>query len=224
MGLSRAAILLTAAAMLLTSAPSAFAEATEVRVSRGYSVLYLPQMMMQKHQLIEKQIGKLGLGTSKSFGEFLTAVMSSTTPHSPAPWTLRPSKTSTNSLVKGARQCGGRNLRLNQLDADVPEHHQTEDQVHRRLRARRQDRRRRDQEFVAGRHPADDGGARVRSAEICAAGQPDGQHSLSGCDDSDAEREVGDQRACCVPAVLVYRARQSQHPQRLPTPPTSWGT
>jgi NitT/TauT family transport system substrate-binding protein len=65
MGLSRAAILLTAAATLLTSAPCAFAEATEVRVSRGYSVLYLPQMMMQKHQLIEKQIGKLGLGDIK---------------------------------------------------------------------------------------------------------------------------------------------------------------
>jgi NitT/TauT family transport system substrate-binding protein len=65
MGLSRAAILLTAAATLLTSTPSAFAEATEVRVSRGYSVLYLPQMMMQKHQLIEKQIAKLGLGDTK---------------------------------------------------------------------------------------------------------------------------------------------------------------
>jgi NitT/TauT family transport system substrate-binding protein len=65
MGLSRAAILLTAAATLLASAPHAFAEATEVRVSRGYSVLYLPQMMMQKHQLIEKQIQKLGLGDTK---------------------------------------------------------------------------------------------------------------------------------------------------------------
>jgi NitT/TauT family transport system substrate-binding protein len=65
MGLSRAAILLTAAATLLISAPRAFAAATEVRVSRGYSVLYLPQMMMQKHQLIEKQITKLGLGDTK---------------------------------------------------------------------------------------------------------------------------------------------------------------
>jgi NitT/TauT family transport system substrate-binding protein len=65
MGLSRAAILLTAAATLLTSGPRAFAEATEVRVSRGYSVLYLPQMMMQKHQLIEKQIQTLGLGDTK---------------------------------------------------------------------------------------------------------------------------------------------------------------
>jgi NitT/TauT family transport system substrate-binding protein len=65
MGLSRAAILLTAAATLFTSGPCAFAEATEVRVSRGYSVLYLPQMMMQKHQLIEKQIQTLGLGDTK---------------------------------------------------------------------------------------------------------------------------------------------------------------
>ncbi len=65
MGLSRAAILLTAAVTLLTSALYALAGATEFRVSRGYSVLYLPQMMMQKHQLIEKQIAKLGLGDTK---------------------------------------------------------------------------------------------------------------------------------------------------------------
>src|ERR1700688_5162985 len=65
MGRSRAAILLTLAATLLASASGAFAQATEVRVSRGDSVLYLPQMMMQKHQLIEKQIKKLGLGDTK---------------------------------------------------------------------------------------------------------------------------------------------------------------
>src|ERR1700688_1215572 len=65
MGRSRAAILLTLAATLLASASGAFAQATEVRVSRGYSVLYLPQMMMQKHQLIEKQIKKLGLGDTR---------------------------------------------------------------------------------------------------------------------------------------------------------------
>src|ERR1700676_2222832 len=65
MGRSRAAILLTLAATLLASASGAFAQATEVRVSRGYSVLYLPQMMMQKHQLIEKQISKLGLRDTK---------------------------------------------------------------------------------------------------------------------------------------------------------------
>jgi NitT/TauT family transport system substrate-binding protein len=65
MGLSRAAVLLTAAATLLVSASFAFAQVTEIRVSRGYSVLYLPQMMMQKHQLIEKQIKKLGLGDTK---------------------------------------------------------------------------------------------------------------------------------------------------------------
>ena len=65
MGLSRAAVLLTATATLLMSASVALAQVTEIRVSRGYSVLYLPQMMMQKHQLIEKQIKKLGLGDTR---------------------------------------------------------------------------------------------------------------------------------------------------------------
>jgi NitT/TauT family transport system substrate-binding protein len=63
----KAAVLLAAAVTLLqtASASSAFAEAAELRVSRGYSVLYLPQMMMQKYQLIEKHIQKLGLGDTK---------------------------------------------------------------------------------------------------------------------------------------------------------------
>src|SRR3981081_2306464 len=64
-GLSCAAMLLTAVATLLDGASSASAEATELRVSRGYSVLYLPQMMMQKHQLIERQTKKLGLSDVK---------------------------------------------------------------------------------------------------------------------------------------------------------------
>lgn len=41
------------------------ADAGEIRVSRGYSVLYLPQMVMQKHQLIEKHARSLGLGEVK---------------------------------------------------------------------------------------------------------------------------------------------------------------
>jgi NitT/TauT family transport system substrate-binding protein len=63
----KAAVLLAAAVALLQTASTsrAFAEADELRVSRGYSVLYLPQMMMQKYQLIEKQTRKLGLGDTK---------------------------------------------------------------------------------------------------------------------------------------------------------------
>src|SRR5450756_2157420 len=64
---SKAAVLLTAALALLQMAgtSSAFAETAELRVSRGYSVLYLPQMMMQKYQLLEKQTAKLGLADTK---------------------------------------------------------------------------------------------------------------------------------------------------------------
>ena len=66
-GLSlKAAALLTAVALLQMAGTScAFAETTELRVSRGYSVLYLPQMMMQKYQLFEKQTAKLGLVDTK---------------------------------------------------------------------------------------------------------------------------------------------------------------
>jgi len=67
-GLSLKASAFFAGAVILLqfagTAPVA-AEVNEIRVSRGYSVLYLPQMVMQKHQLIEKQARKLGLGDIK---------------------------------------------------------------------------------------------------------------------------------------------------------------
>ena len=48
----KAAVLLAAVSLLHAASPSpAFAEAAELRVSRGYSVLYLPQMMMRMNEL-----------------------------------------------------------------------------------------------------------------------------------------------------------------------------
>ena len=44
---------------------AAQADASEIRVSRGYSVLYLPQMVMQKNKLIEKHAKSLGLSEVK---------------------------------------------------------------------------------------------------------------------------------------------------------------
>jgi NitT/TauT family transport system substrate-binding protein len=64
-GLSCAAMLVMASVILFAGASTAGAEVAELRVSRGYSVLYLPQMMMQKHQLVEKQAKALGLGDVK---------------------------------------------------------------------------------------------------------------------------------------------------------------
>jgi NitT/TauT family transport system substrate-binding protein len=62
-----AAALTIAAALLggLGGHSSAFAAAAELRAAHGYSVLYLPQIMMEKHHLIEKQLVKSGLGETK---------------------------------------------------------------------------------------------------------------------------------------------------------------
>ncbi|HWZ38686.1 MAG TPA: ABC transporter substrate-binding protein [Bradyrhizobium sp.] len=60
-----AAWLVLTANLLPMMASAAFAEANEIRVSRGYSVLYLPQMVMQKGGLIEKHARALGLGEVK---------------------------------------------------------------------------------------------------------------------------------------------------------------
>lgn len=55
------------AAFTLAGAPlSAQAEASTVRISHGYGILYLPLMVMRDQQLIEKQAQKLGLGAVKT--------------------------------------------------------------------------------------------------------------------------------------------------------------
>jgi len=66
MNLSRkaAALLATIAVQLGTSSLAA-AEVNELRASRGYSVLYLPQMVMQRQHLVEKHAKALGLGDLK---------------------------------------------------------------------------------------------------------------------------------------------------------------
>ncbi|MDR6874938.1 NitT/TauT family transport system substrate-binding protein [Bosea sp. BE125] len=59
----RLAALLTGAALTLAiSAPGAMAEVKEVRISKGYGILYLPLIVMQDQKLLEKQAAKAGLG------------------------------------------------------------------------------------------------------------------------------------------------------------------
>jgi len=46
--------------------PSAHAETSNVRLSHGYGILYLPLMVMRDQQLLEKHAKKLGLGDVKT--------------------------------------------------------------------------------------------------------------------------------------------------------------
>src|ERR1035437_2079623 len=58
---------LTAATLVLsTLAFNAHAEASTVRLSHGYGILYLPLMVMRDQQLIEKHAKQLGLGEVKT--------------------------------------------------------------------------------------------------------------------------------------------------------------
>ena len=57
----------TAGALALsTFAGSAHAEASSIRISHGYGILYLPLMVMRDQNLIEKQAKKMGLGDVKT--------------------------------------------------------------------------------------------------------------------------------------------------------------
>ena len=66
----RTILRLTVAAALATSLlagaiTTAHAEATEVRISHGYGILYLPIMVMASEHLLEKQAKAAGLGDVK---------------------------------------------------------------------------------------------------------------------------------------------------------------
>jgi NitT/TauT family transport system substrate-binding protein len=62
-----ATLVLAAFAALSVLAPSpARAEASEVRISRGFGVLYLPLMVMESEKLLEKQAKAAGLGEVKA--------------------------------------------------------------------------------------------------------------------------------------------------------------
>src|SRR5262245_27303253 len=54
-----------AALALFTAAPS-YAEVKEVRISKGFGILYLPLFIMQDQNLLEKQAAKAGLGEVKT--------------------------------------------------------------------------------------------------------------------------------------------------------------
>ena len=50
----------------LASAPPLRAEVSEVRLSKGYGVLYLPLMVMEQKKLLEKHAAAAGLGDIKT--------------------------------------------------------------------------------------------------------------------------------------------------------------
>lgn len=63
----RRGVLAMGAGLTVTAIASrARAEATELRMSHGFSVLYLPQMVMARHGLVEKHARALGLGDVKA--------------------------------------------------------------------------------------------------------------------------------------------------------------
>ena len=62
---SRLRVIATAALLALAIAP-ARAEVSEVRVSHGFGVLYLPLMVMESEKLLEKQAKAAGLGEVKA--------------------------------------------------------------------------------------------------------------------------------------------------------------
>ena len=50
----------------VTSLPAQAQQASEIRLSKGYGILYLPLIIMQDQNLIEKQAAKAGLGNIKT--------------------------------------------------------------------------------------------------------------------------------------------------------------
>src|SRR4051794_12932678 len=56
---------LAAAATLALAALPLRAEVSEVRISKGFGILYLPLIVMQDQKLLEKQAAKAGLGELK---------------------------------------------------------------------------------------------------------------------------------------------------------------
>src|SRR3954454_11065002 len=62
--LSRLAILGLAAPLVLAALPLR-AEVSEVRISKGFGILYLPLIVMQDQKLLEKQAARAGLGELK---------------------------------------------------------------------------------------------------------------------------------------------------------------
>jgi NitT/TauT family transport system substrate-binding protein len=59
------AAIATVAASLALGTTLAAAEVSEVRISKGYGILYLPLIVMQDRKLLEKQAEKAGLGPLK---------------------------------------------------------------------------------------------------------------------------------------------------------------
>ena len=57
-----ARLVICAGAIVLALAAPARAEVTEVRLSKGYGVLYLPLMVMEQRKLLEKKAAEAGLG------------------------------------------------------------------------------------------------------------------------------------------------------------------
>jgi NitT/TauT family transport system substrate-binding protein len=49
-------------ALLAAGSPAARAEVSEVRISKGFGILYLPLIVMQDQKLLEKEAAKAGLG------------------------------------------------------------------------------------------------------------------------------------------------------------------
>ncbi len=60
--LVRSTLILFAAAALTGPAGPARAEATQIRISRGHGILYLPLIVMQEQRLVEKHAKAAGLG------------------------------------------------------------------------------------------------------------------------------------------------------------------
>ena len=61
-----ARLVICAGAIVLALAAPARAEVTEVRLSKGYGVLYLPLMVMEQRKLLEKKAAEAGLGEMKT--------------------------------------------------------------------------------------------------------------------------------------------------------------
>ena len=55
-----------ALAACLALGPQARAEVKEVRISKGYGILYLPLMVMEQRKLLEKKAAEAGLGEIKT--------------------------------------------------------------------------------------------------------------------------------------------------------------
>ena len=169
--LARQAVALIACAALvcLWTTDQAKAEAKEVRISKGYGILYLPLIVMEQQKLLEKHAAAAGLGpvqvnwVTLDGGNVINDAMLAGTLDIAgigAPGFI--------TMVQGPRDCRLRGDRGQRIKCDLahPEYQQSQNQIPEGFRPNRQNRLAWDQDIAVGCGPANAGRTRIWPREL----------------------------------------------------------